>query len=56
MLVSTFSRLQGTLGPYFRVGDKLYAITVRHNVFMLNGDNDEYHYHSVFGLSDLELF
>ena len=40
--------MQGTLGPYFRVGDKLYAITVRHNVFLLNGDNDEYHYNSTF--------
>ncbi|KAG9016342.1 hypothetical protein FRB90_003216 [Tulasnella sp. 427] len=37
--------MQGTLGPYFCVGDKLYAITVRHNVFVLNGDNDEYHFH-----------
>ncbi|KAI0360066.1 hypothetical protein OH77DRAFT_1501754 [Trametes cingulata] len=37
--------MQGTLGPYFRVGDKLYAITVRHSLFMLNGDNDEYRYH-----------
>ncbi|KAG8866413.1 hypothetical protein FRB97_003985, partial [Tulasnella sp. 331] len=37
--------MQGTLGPYFHVGDKLYAITVRHNVFLLNGDNEEYHYH-----------
>ena len=40
--------MQGTLGPYFRVGDKLYAITVRHNVFVLNGDNEEYHYHGAF--------
>ena len=40
--------MQGTLGPYFRVGDKLYAITVRHNVFLLNGDNDEYHYNGTF--------
>ncbi|KAJ3753137.1 hypothetical protein EV360DRAFT_88066 [Lentinula raphanica] len=37
--------MQGTLGPYFRAGDKLYAITVRHNVFTLNEDNLEYHYH-----------
>lgn len=40
--------MQGTLGPYFRAGDKLYALTVRHNVFMLNGDNEEYHYHGAF--------
>ncbi|CAE6389034.1 unnamed protein product [Rhizoctonia solani] len=36
--------MQGTLGPYFRVKDKLYAITARHNVFVLKGDNEEYHY------------
>lgn len=42
--------MQGTLGPYFHVGDKLYAITVRHNVFLLNGDNEEYHYHGTFWL------
>jgi len=40
--------MQGTLGPYFRVGDKLYAITVRHNVFLLGGDNEEYRYNSTF--------
>ncbi|EIN09192.1 hypothetical protein PUNSTDRAFT_67532, partial [Punctularia strigosozonata HHB-11173 SS5] len=37
--------MQGTLGPYFHVGNKLYAITVRHNLFVLSGDNDEYRYH-----------
>ncbi|EJC99999.1 uncharacterized protein FOMMEDRAFT_142497 [Fomitiporia mediterranea MF3/22] len=37
--------MQGTLGPYFCVGNKLYAITVRHNVFLLNGDNESYRYH-----------
>ncbi|KAH7882272.1 hypothetical protein F5I97DRAFT_1816898, partial [Phlebopus sp. FC_14] len=37
--------MQGTLGPYFHVGNKLYAITVRHNVFLLDGHNDEYKYH-----------
>ncbi|KAH9847380.1 hypothetical protein C2E23DRAFT_848889 [Lenzites betulinus] len=36
---------QGTLGPYFRVGNKLYAITVRHNLFRINEDNDVYRYH-----------
>ena len=40
--------MQGTLGPYFRVGDKLYAITVRHNFFLLNGDNELYRYHGTF--------
>jgi hypothetical protein len=39
---------QGTLGPYFRVGNKLYAITARHNLFALDGDNLEYNHHSVF--------
>ncbi|KIO20961.1 hypothetical protein M407DRAFT_29405 [Tulasnella calospora MUT 4182] len=37
--------MQGTLGPYFRVGDKLFAITARHNVFSLNRDNEEYRFH-----------
>ena len=40
--------MRGTLGPYFHVGGKLYAITARHNLFLLNGDNDEYHYHGAF--------
>lgn len=40
--------MQGTLGPYFRVGNKLYAITVRHNMFLLDGDNEEYRYHGTF--------
>ena len=46
--------MQGTLGPYFRVGDKLYAITVRHNVFSPNGDNELYKYHGTFLLDTLE--
>ncbi|KIO23305.1 hypothetical protein M407DRAFT_214897 [Tulasnella calospora MUT 4182] len=37
--------MQGTLGPYFHVGNKLYAITVRHNIFLLDGDNELYSYH-----------
>ncbi|KAG8693739.1 hypothetical protein FRC08_008936, partial [Ceratobasidium sp. 394] len=36
--------MKGTLGPYFRVGNKLYAITVRHNLFPLDDDNAEYRY------------
>ncbi|KAG9078854.1 hypothetical protein FRC06_008135 [Ceratobasidium sp. 370] len=36
------TKMQGTLGPYFRVGNKLYAITARHNLFLLNGDNAEF--------------
>lgn len=46
--------MQGTLGPYFRVRDKLYAITVRHNVFLLSGDNELYRYHGTFFLDILE--
>ena len=37
--------MQGTLGPYFHVGDKLFAITVRHNLFLADGDNELYRYH-----------
>ncbi|KAF9049012.1 hypothetical protein BJ165DRAFT_1580826, partial [Panaeolus papilionaceus] len=33
---------QGTLGPYFQAGDKVYAITTRHNLFPLNEGNAEY--------------
>jgi hypothetical protein len=40
--------MQGTLGPYFRAGNKLYAITARHNLFPLDGDNEEYRYHGTF--------
>jgi len=40
--------MQGTLGCYFRVGDDLYAATARHNVFSLNGDNEEYNYVGTF--------
>ncbi|KAF4597047.1 hypothetical protein EYR40_007497 [Pleurotus pulmonarius] len=37
--------MQGTLGPYFRVGNKLYAISARHNVFSLDdSDNEDYRY------------
>ena len=44
-IASLNTTIEGTLGPYFHVGDKLYAITVRHNVFAANGDNEEYRYH-----------
>ena len=47
--------MQGTLGPYFHADGKLYAITVRHNVFVLNGDNDEYHYHGAFSFAILRI-
>ena len=37
--------MQGTLGPYFQHDNKLYAITVRHNLFHANDGNIEYRYH-----------
>lgn len=40
--------IEGTLGPYFRVDDKLYAITARHNVFPLDWDNEDYSYSGTF--------
>jgi hypothetical protein len=49
------TNIQGTLGPYFRVGEKLYAITVRHNIFLLNGDNEPYRYHSTFLLDTVRI-
>jgi hypothetical protein len=33
---------QGTLGPYFCVGKKLYAITARHVLFSADDDNSDY--------------
>ncbi|KAI9430420.1 hypothetical protein H4582DRAFT_2121947 [Lactarius indigo] len=38
------TNMQGILGPYFHVGAKLYAITVRHNI-LPNEDNELYRYH-----------
>lgn len=40
--------MQGTLGPYFHVGNKLYVITARHILFMPNGDNEEFRQHGMF--------
>lgn len=40
--------MQGTMGPYFHVGNTLYAVTARHNLFLLNGDNQPYRYHGAF--------
>ncbi|KAI0649850.1 hypothetical protein C8Q79DRAFT_1006169 [Trametes meyenii] len=37
--------MQGTMGPYFRVGNTLYAVTARHNLFSLDEDNRAYKYH-----------
>ncbi|KAG6369895.1 hypothetical protein JVT61DRAFT_13360 [Boletus reticuloceps] len=36
--------MQGMLGPYFRIDKKLYAITVRHNLFPLDDNNVEYRF------------
>ena len=36
--------MQGTLGPYFRHNNRLYAITARHNLFLANDGNAEYRY------------
>lgn len=46
--------MQGTLGPYFHVGNKLYAITVRHNVFLRDGDNELHRHHGKSLLDALE--
>jgi len=40
--------MQGTMGPYFHVGNTLYAITVRHNLFLADGGNDEFSFNSAF--------
>ncbi|CAA7266696.1 unnamed protein product [Cyclocybe aegerita] len=34
--------MQGTMGPFFHVDNTLYAITVRHNLFLADGGNDEF--------------
>ena len=38
--------MQGTMGPYFHVGETLYAITVRHNLFPADASNDEFKHNS----------
>ncbi|KAI9432395.1 hypothetical protein H4582DRAFT_1111952 [Lactarius indigo] len=38
------TKMQGTLGFYFRVGDELYAVTARHVLFKDSEPNDEYNY------------
>ncbi|KAF8896744.1 hypothetical protein CPB84DRAFT_1848107 [Gymnopilus junonius] len=38
------SSVVGTLGPYFRTGNKLFAITAHHNVFLPSRDNLTYRY------------
>lgn len=36
------TKMQGTMGPYFHVGETLYAITARHNLFPANASNNEF--------------
>ncbi|EJT98039.1 hypothetical protein DACRYDRAFT_96687 [Dacryopinax primogenitus] len=36
--------MQGTIGPYFHVGNTLYAITVRHNLFLADRGNAEFRF------------
>lgn len=42
------TKMQGTMGPYFRVGNTLYAVTARHNLFPLDQDNRTYKYRGTF--------
>ena len=53
-IASRTTALQGTLGPYFHVGKKLYAITVRHIFFWPDEDSQLYHYNGMFLLDTLE--
>ncbi len=43
--------MQGTMGPYFHAGNRLFAITVRHNLFRPEAGNAEYRYHSTFAFN-----
>jgi len=42
------TKMQGTLGFYFRVGDELFAVTARHVLFKDNDPNVEYNYVGMF--------
>lgn len=42
------TKMQGTLGFYFRVGDELYAVTARHVLFNDDEPNNEYNYIRMF--------
>ncbi len=42
------TKMQGTLGFYFRVGDDLYAVTARHILFKDDDPNVEYNYAGKF--------
>ena len=41
------TKMQGTMGPYFHVGETLYAITARHNLFPASEGNGEFTFNSV---------
>ena len=40
--------MQGTMGPYFHVGNTLYAITARHNLFLANEGNEEFTFNRMY--------
>jgi hypothetical protein len=42
------TKMQGTLGFYFRIGEDLYAVTARHVLFKDNEANVEYNYVGMF--------
>ncbi|KIJ11038.1 hypothetical protein PAXINDRAFT_101831, partial [Paxillus involutus ATCC 200175] len=47
--------MQGTMGPYFHAGNRLFAVTVRHNVFRPEASNAEYRYHGSGPKKDVVL-
>ena len=40
--------MQGTMGPYFHAGNRLFTVTVRRNLFRPEAGNAEYRYHGTF--------
>ena len=42
------TKMQGTLGFYFRIGEDIYAVTARHVLFKDNEANVEYNYVGTF--------
>lgn len=47
--------MQGTMGPYFHAGNRLFAVTVRHNLFRPEAGNAEYRYHGSGPKKDVVL-
>ncbi|CAE6530617.1 unnamed protein product [Rhizoctonia solani] len=47
--------MQGTMGPYFHVGNRLLAVTARHNVFHPEASNAEYRYNASRPKKDVVL-